>query len=178
MVFSTSPFSVSFPTVLIFHSFEDWHLFVDRWCWVCFLTHLLTIYVFFWGTNINVFQLFLVGLLLFLVLSSLYTLDLNLCLSGVNIVVMKHHDQKRLEKERCCLAYIYWISVHWGKLRQEFKLGKNMEAGADGYGGVLITGLFPMACLACSAWFLIASNTPSPGCHHHQQWTRPTSTTK
>ena len=44
----------------------------------------------------------------------------------------------------------------------EGKQGRNLEAGADaeGMGGLLLTGLLSMACLAC---FLIDSWTISPG---------------
>lgn len=88
------------------------------------------LFLFSFEESFHVFQSFLTGLIFFLVLTSLYTLGLNLCLSGVNIV-MRHHDQKRLGKERICLAYIACISVHQGKLRQEFKLRENLEAGVS-----------------------------------------------
>lgn len=48
-------------------------------------------------------------------------------------------------------------------LSQELKPGENLEAGAHAHadhGGQLLTGLVPLACLAC---FLVEPTTASPG---------------
>lgn len=49
----------------------------------------------------------------------------------VVIEVLKPNDLEQPTEERVCLAFISQITVHWGQPRQELKLDRNMEAGAD-----------------------------------------------
>jgi hypothetical protein len=63
------------------------------------------------------------------------------------------------------LAYRSQVTIRHRKPRQELKLSRNLEAGADEEAlekGVLLSGLFLMACAVC---FLIEPRTISPGGH-------------
>jgi hypothetical protein len=62
-------------------------------------------------------------------------------------------------EEMVCLAYTSISLFNQRKSGQELRQERNLEAGAEAEatkGGVLLTGLFLMACSAC---FLIAPST-------------------
>ena len=70
----------------------------------------------------------------------------------VSIAVMKHHDQKASWGWKGLFSLHFHIAVHHqGKSGQELTQDRNLEAGADAeaIGGVLLIGLFPLACSAC-----------------------------
>lgn len=60
-----------------------------------------------------------------------FIINLEALFVRIDIAVMIHHDQQKLGEERVYMAYISWITGHWGKPRQKFKLGGNLEAEAD-----------------------------------------------
>lgn len=46
-------------------------------------------------------------------------------------MAMNSHDQKQLEKERVCLAYVPRVTVHGGKPDRELNSNENLEPGVD-----------------------------------------------
>lgn len=59
--------------------------------------------------------------------------------------------------------YISWITVQWEKPRQGLRLGRSLEEELlRAHGGMLLTALRPMACLA---HFHIESRPPAQGWH-------------
>lgn len=70
------------------------------------------------------------------------------CLSYFFIVLIRHHDQSSLGKVSICFI-LQVVVCHTGKSRNQCR----------GYRGVMLTGLFRMACSAC---FLIPSRDHVP----------------
>ena len=80
---------------------------------------------------------------------------------------MKHHNQEQLKKERVCSPH----SLSSKALRVRTQAGQEPggRSRCRGYGGMLLTGLLPMACSAC---FLIEPGPTAQG-WHHPQWAGP-----
>lgn len=49
----------------------------------------------------------------------------------VIIDMLKPNDLEQSGEERVCLAFLSQITVYWGQPRQELKLDRNLETGAD-----------------------------------------------
>jgi hypothetical protein len=73
------------------------------------------------------------------------------------------NKQPKLGRKGLFRLHFHMAVHHQRKSGQELKWGRNLEAGADaeaGCEGVLLTGLLPKVCSACS---LIEPRTTSPG---------------
>lgn len=94
--------------------------------------------------------------------SWVHVLNVTACFKVTTVVVIKHYDQKHLGRKG---FIVLMLSYHMSSSK-EVMTGTQawQEPGGRswcrGRGGMLLTGLLPMACSAC---FLMESRTTNPG---------------